>query len=186
MTIGERNKYIIRLHDSGATAKEIAERLHATDATVLKVIQRYRESGENIFKSDRVWSPEVEESTENLNSRERARMDMILEAYNFTQKRDLFRDTVCEGDTVKFMRDDKMIKGTVCDCQKNVVVVRDLHNPPCLKCYKGGEDCEKKCRSTYHPQRLFDICRTYWLWFNRLPRYSPTYTELTKGKGNEI
>lgn len=186
MTIGERNKYIIRLHESGMTAREIVGKIHATETTILKVIQRYKESGENIFKSDRHWTPEVEEQPENLSPRERAKRDMVLEAYNFTQNRDLLRDTICEGDTVKFMRNERFVKGTVCDLYKNVVVVRDLRNPPCVKCYKGGEDCERKCRNTFHAQRLFDICRVYWLWYTRLPRYSPTYTELTKGKGSEI
>lgn len=179
MTIGERNKYIIRLHETGSTAKEISERLHATETTVLKVIQRFRESGENIFKSDRYWTPETEEKPE-LNPREKKEWDEIVEAYKFTQKRDLLRDTISEGDLVKFTRGDMTVKGTVCALQKNIVVVRDLRKPPCEKCEKGGQDCELKCRSTYHTQRLFDICKTYWTWFNRLPRYSPSYTELTK------
>lgn len=183
MTIGERNKYIIRLHDTGTPTKEIAERLKVTEVNVNKIIQRYKTQGDKMFESEKEHTPETEYE-ENLTDREKNKIDRINAYYEFSNKIGLIRDTICEGEKVKFSRDDKVIHGTVCDIKDHVVVIKDLSNPPCIKCEKGGTECEGKCRKIYHPQRLFDICRIYWQWFNRQQTYSPTYEELARGGKN--
>ena len=179
MTIGERNKYIIRLHETGTPTREIAERLLVSEANVNKILQRYKTFGDKMFDSQKEYEPEFDNASD-LNERERHELEKDRIVYGFTEKRDLLRDTVFEGDRVKFIWNDSIKRGTVCELKPHVVVVRDLKNPPCEKCIHGGEECEKKCKDTYNTRRLFDICREYWGWYDRLHVFTPTYDDLAR------
>lgn len=177
MTVGERNKQIVRLHEKGMNAREIADELGMRHPTAQKVIQRHRIDGEKIFEGKTRWLPEPPPS---IQSREEYMAEQFRKSFNLLQK------TISEGDEIKFWWDGKFIKGTVCNLMPFLVVVRDLRNPPCEKCEKCGGECERICRGTYHAPRLFDVCRTYWIWFNRLHVYCPTYIDLTsKGGGSD-
>ena len=175
-TIGERNRSIIRLHKKGMNAREIAEELDMLTPTVQKVIQNYNKSGDSVFESETKWQSTPPPS---IQSREEYIAEQFRKSFCLLQK------TISEGDQVKFWRDNKFIVATVCDVLPHLVVVRDLRKPPCEKCEKCGSECERICKGTYHAPRLFDICRIYWLWFNRLRVYCPTYVDLTS-KGGEI
>ena len=183
MTIGERNKNFIRLQENGMTIKEACSILGMNETTGQKISSQYRQ-GEDVFSSEREWTPEtevkinVDERTSVASIREQ---ELMIPTIGHMSNIDLLKMTIRVGDKVKIYR-DTVQSATVCKVHPFVVFCRKLKNPPCDKCYKA-DGCKVKgtCKNTYDEKWLLTMCKDYYEWFVRTEKFSPQYSDLVEG-----
>ena len=155
MTIGERNRQLIRLCQNGMTTAKAAETVRMSLAAANKVVREYPLKGEETFRSTKEWTPEIkEEEHEAFNQKESSVMRLLASALEQMRQADMLRQTIRKGDKIRVVRDNRTVVATVCDKFPNVVLADML--------------------------KVFDICREYFTWIHRQRAICPTYIELAE------
>ena len=109
---------------------------------------------------------------------------VLFESTEYVRRIKKMRMTLRPGDKVKLNRDSKVIVGTVCEVYDHNVLIKTFKDCPCDKCDKRDSGCGNECRHIYDTEKLFTICREYWVWYGRQFKYNATYVELLEN-GNK-
>lgn len=111
MTIGERNRAIIKKYEQGCTEAETAKYIVVTENVVAKVISSYRKNGSKIFNSTNDWDGTEDdlEYVDAISMAERAEIDSL----RYGKKLEIRRMSIRKGQTVTFLRDGNYVNGEV-------------------------------------------------------------------------
>lgn len=155
MTKSERDSEILRLRKEGMKLDDIAEKLGETPSNVRNIVYRAR--------------------SEEAADVEFSKYQTLIEENRALEK---LKAKINVGDRIRVYEKE----WTVCAVYPHTVLAKNLKGRPCLKCIKGGGDCERLCRETFEPRRLFDICREYWKFFEDADRCTPMYMDISRVK----
>lgn len=177
MTVGERNRKIVRLHESGMNNKQIAEMIKCSASTAEKIYYRYKKDGEKVFESTNEVSEnkpvkkksDIEKRAKELNVKIMAeekhepyeymmmgvKTDYFPADYN--RKIEVLKRTINPGDVVK-IGDGKLM--TVEEVYPFIVYGHNINNP-CWVC-PDRKTCTHKCeRHASYMYKRMPITRTY-------------------------
>jgi hypothetical protein len=110
-------------------------------------MSRYRYEGDAVFNSQKEWDgEETKQSTimEGLSKQEQFTIDGI----GVTQKIDMLRRTIREGDVIRFYRDNRAYNGTVKGVYPNCVYV-EYEITPAHSIFSKGEKVKLYTSLTY-------------------------------------
>lgn len=141
MTIGERNREIVRLTKDGFRSREVADKVGTTEETVHQVMKRHRILGEEIFVSTKNWTSEKIEEPELALYQTKKEMDLEI-ASAFSDRIEVLKNRLRGGDKVKFVLDGKRITGEVISKSTHTVLVVDelgIRHAPMYKDLVGAQ-----------------------------------------------
>lgn len=125
MTIGERNRVIIRMYNEGNTEKSTAEYVGTTENVVSKVISSYRKDGDKIFESTKSWDGSDDDVMymDAISQKERNE----IESLRYGKKLEMRRLSIRKGQNISFLRDGRILHGEVLEEPRDwehVILVR--------------------------------------------------------------
>lgn len=111
MTIGERNKAIMRKIDAGFTEEETAEYVGTTKNVVAKIVAKHKKDGDKVFESTTLWDGTDDDVLiqEKLSHTENKELDSL----RYGKKIELRRMSIRKGQMVSFVRSGKIMRGEV-------------------------------------------------------------------------